>query len=99
MSKLQCPPRHTPEQHWLVQGSPSVGQALAPVQMPPAQLLSQHSTLVEQEDPAALQIDAVEHVWVAGSQKSEQHASAAVQAAPADLHSFGRVQRSWPSTS
>jgi hypothetical protein len=61
--------------------------------------LPQHSALEVQLPPASTQIEAVEHLSEAGSQKSEQHSVDSAHVAPTDLHSFGPLQRFLPSTS
>jgi hypothetical protein len=59
--------------------------------------LLQQSRLAVQLAPSAVQVP-VAHLPVE-SQKSEQQSVAAVHAVPSDLHSFGMLQRFFPSTS
>jgi hypothetical protein len=68
------------------------------VQVPLHSLL-QHSVFEVQAVPAGRHMDAVEHVLLVGSQKSEQHSLDSAHVAPADLHSFGPLQRMTPSAS
>jgi hypothetical protein len=82
-----------------LQTSPSVAQLPpSPVQVPLHSLL-QHSVFEVQAVPDGRQMVAVEHVFAAGSQKSEQHSLDSAHVAPADLHWFGPLQRMTPSAS
>jgi hypothetical protein len=99
----QWPLRHVPEQQLPseLQTSPSVEQ-LPPSDwqvLPAPQSLLQHCVLEVHAPPPGVHCFAVEHMVVCGSQYSEQHSLDSAQVAPAALHWFGPVQRSWPSTS
>lgn len=83
-----------------LQSSPRITQfPPAAAQVPFVQTLSQHCTFDVQAWPDMAQVEAVEHLRVAGSQKSEQHSLDSAQVAPAALHWFGPLQRSLPSMS
>jgi hypothetical protein len=98
----QRPPRQSPEQQLplLEHTSPRlVHDPPRPAQDPFTHSLLQQAVLDVHERPAAVHVDAVEHLLVAGSQKSEQHSLDSPHVAPAALHWFGPLQRFTPSTS
>ena len=80
--------------------SPSVVQLPpSPVQWPPVHSLLQHWAAEVHAPPAMAHVVAVEQWSVSGSQESEQHSLDSAHVTPADLHSFGPLQRFTPSTS
>jgi hypothetical protein len=101
LKKEQRPPMHVPEQQLPpeLQVSPRVAQLPPSEVHVPLHSLLQHSVFEVQAPPAGMHTVAVEHLLVAGSQKSEQHSLDAAHVAPTDLHSFGPLHRMTPSAS